>query len=354
MPTGMQFNQPTQPQAYRNWQATPQGGTGAGFDWGQLAGLSRYDAGARLLGAGINPGTYTFPNQSQGTGPDSSYWNAGPGKQVASPGFSQPGLNSPWLGGGGGPQLPPSSQQRFGGGSTGFNLGAQGTPFNRTPFYLEPGQNGAPAGPSVVTPGRVPPIVPGQIPTEMNQMQLGGGASYGGLTPEQAQQAAATGQGGMYAGASPTVGRPWETGEGQGTTREQQGFNFLMAQGMPEAQARQQTGWTGAGMTASASQSRQGVNAFNAANSARLTAARPAYDAARARENPASAVSHSGGALLPQLGGGIGQAGSGQYAPPPAPRQTPYTGIAGGQGNSINTYGTPGAGARLGSSGYRY
>lgn len=345
---GIQFNQPIQrPAAPVGIQPPPQ----INYQK-QLAGQSPFNAMQSLIGSGYQPMDAASAYQQ--------YQQTGQGPQPTWDNYT-------WAGGGGRyalPQQQASQQQQapvpsqVGGGSTGFNLGAQGAPFNRTPFYLEPGQNGASAGPSMLTPGTVPPVKPPEYrPQNVPGSPQTPSVNPFGLTPEQQAQATATGQGGMYAGATPAGQgmRPWEVGQ-PGQSREETGFNFLMAQGMPEAQARQVSGWTGAGtLSSSAQNSLQSVNAFNAANSARLAAARPAYEAARARENPAQtpSISHSGGALLPQLGGGIGQAGSGQYTPPPAPR-TPYTGIAGGQGNSINTYGTPGAGARLGSSGYRY
>src|SRR3990172_2020646 len=338
MPTGMQFNT-----AYPTPTMPPPGYGAPQIDYARLSAYSPYNAMQSLITSGLSP--------EQAYAAYQTWSQTGQGPQVQRANLNP--QNAMWTGGERlqiGPAVPPSAglqpqstltpQSQPSGG--GFQVGAQNTPYNMTPFYMDSGANpGVGGGPVSSDPAKniQPPAVRNPMAQpEIAPMQLGGG--FGGGAPTQQ-----SGMGGMTAGARREgEGMPeWQVGR-PGQSRQEQGFQFLRAQGMDEARAKQVSGWTGGGaLTASASTSQKYVNAFNAANQSKLAAARPAYEAARAREQPVSNISHSGGALLPQY-------------KPPTPQYTPpaYTGIAGGQGTSINTFGTPGKNARLTASGYRY
>lgn len=113
----------------------------------------------------------------------------------------------------------------------GFRMGAQNTPFNMTPFYLDPG--GGVGGPIGGGPAPQWQGLQSQQPTPPAPQM-----SYGGLTTDQAQQAAATGQGGMYAGTGgPQQGPAWQIGT-PGQSQQQNSIDFLVHQGMPLETAR--------------------------------------------------------------------------------------------------------------------
>lgn len=359
MPLGTVYEQPRDPifqqpasrmtpEGMRMWagqytQGMPPPNYGAPqINYSKLAGLSPYNAMQSLITSGLSPEQAAQAYQTwkgTGQGPQTSWNPMGPqfGQQS---GRLQVGATGgvPASASTGGAPAGPTSSMAGGGGRP--------TAMSRNPFFLDPGARAGGSTPTTAAPR--PALPPAPAP-----MQFGGG--FAGVDPNVMQQAQQTGQGGMTAGARREgEGMPeWQVGQ-PGQTPQERSFQFLMAQGMPEAQARQRSGWTGSGtLTSSAAGSRQAVGAFNAANQSKLAAARPAYEAAKARENPASSISHSGGALLPRSGSPMaGVQTSGWASPSPAPTPKPgYT--AGGQ--SINTFGaTPGKGFTLGPSGYTW